>query len=446
MRNIYVRNICLCKKYTFTLQCKIYTKQKITIMFSSNFFRKQVGFNAHEDAIGNGGESTERINVSNEPIKNQEEMNSEKSNQSQQEVNNSETSVKKARIYNLIIVDESGSMGSLKEATQSGVNETINSIRKAQQEFAGTQDHFLTLVTFDTNNYCEPVRTLLNRKPIAEVEDFNNYNPSGCTPLYDAMGQSITELYNFIKDDDDASAVVTVLTDGYENASQEWTGAALKEFIEKLTLEGWSFSYMGSNHDVKGVSFNLSINNVIEFSHDVKGVGSSWDRESAAKHNYFRKMDREFRQGRRQSKEEWLKRKRQMASEYYENRVTPNHIYSLHEGEIFVFGSNPQGFHSGGAAKVAMERFGAVWGQGEGLQGRSYALPTTCPLEQMAEAVQRFAQFAEQHPELRFLVTQVGCGIAGHNVNDVAQLFRCCVRLENVALPAEFWKILGLTM
>ena len=415
-------------------------------MISANFFRKLIGFKASEEAIGNGGESTERINTSNESEKNQTEMNSENSNQNQQEINNSETSAKKARIYNLILVDESGSMSSLKEVTQSGVNETINSIRRAQQEFAGTQEHFLTLVTFDTNGYSEPVRTLYNRKPIAEVEDFNNYNPSGCTPLYDAMGQSITELYNFIKDDDDASAVVTVLTDGYENASREWTGAALKEFIEKLTQEGWSFSYMGSNHDVKGVSFNLSINNVIEFSHDVKGVGSSWDRESSAKLNYFRKMDREYRRGRRQSKEEWINRKRQMASEYYENRVTPEQIYDLHDGEIFVFGSNPQGFHSGGAASVAMGRFGAVWGQGEGLQGKSYAIPTTCPLDQVAEAVQRFAQFAELHPEMRFLVTRVGCGIAGHSVTDVAPLFKSCIQLENVSLPAEFWKILGLTM
>lgn len=415
-------------------------------MILSNFFKRLIGINASEEATDNSGENNERTNKSNEPSKNQTEMNSENTNQNQQEMNNSENSAKKARIYNLIIVDESGSMSSLKEATQSGVNETINSIRRAQQEFADTQEHFLTLVTFDTNNYSEPVRTLYNRKPIAEVEDFNNYNPSGCTPLYDAMGQSITELYNFIKDDDDANAVVTVLTDGYENASQEWTGAALKEFIEKLTQEGWSFSYMGSNHDVKGVSFNLSINNVIEFSHDIRGVRSSWDRESSAKRNYFRKMDMEMRQRSGKSREEWIRRKRQMASEYYENRVTPDQIYDLHEGEIFVFGSNPQGFHSGGAAGDAMARFGAVWGQGEGLQGKSYAIPTTCPIEQMAEAVQRFAQFADQHPEMRFLVTRVGCGIARHDINDVAPLFKCCINLENVSLPAEFWKILGLKM
>ncbi len=415
-------------------------------MISSNFFKKMLGLNACEEAIGNGGGNSESVNNSNEPIKDQQEMNNVNKIQNQQEMNNSETYAKKARIYNLIIVDESGSMSSLRDATLSGVNETINSISGAQNEFADTQEHFLTLVTFDSNGYSEPVRTLYNRRPIAEVEDFKNYNPSGCTPLYDAMGQSINELYNYIKDDEDASAVVTVLTDGYENSSQEWSGPALKALIEKLTQEGWSFSYMGSEHDVKQVSFNLSINNVIEFSHDVAGVGSTWDRESSAKRNFYRKMDREYRKGRRQSKEEWLKCKRQMASEYYENRVTPNQINDLQDGEIFVFGSNPQGFHSGGAAQVAMERFGAVWGQGEGLQGKSYAIPTTCPLEQMAEAVQRFAMFADQHPELRFLVTRVGCGIAGHSVTDVAQLFRCCVRLENVALPAEFWKILGLKM
>ena len=198
--------------------------------------------------------------------------------------------IKKARIYNLIIVDESGSMHGLEHATITGVNETINSIRGAQREFADTQDHFLTLVTFDSGARAS-IRTIIDCKPIAQVEDFKDYHPGGCTPLYDAMGQSITTLHKLIKDDDDASAVVTVLTDGYENASHEWTGAALKALIEQLTEEGWSFSYMGSDHDVKQVSFNLSINNVLEFSHDVQGTSSSWARESSAKHNYFTKRN-----------------------------------------------------------------------------------------------------------------------------------------------------------
>lgn len=349
----------------------------------------------------------------------------------------------KARIYNLIIVDESGSMSPLTTATITGVNETINTIREAQRQYADTQDHYLTLVTFDTGNR-EPVRTLLEREPIDNVQDFTDYHPCGCTPLYDAMGQSLTALHDHIKDDDDATAVVTVLTDGYENASVEWNSLSLKELIEKLKQEGWSFSYMGADHDVEKVAFSLSINNYIEFKHDAKGVNSTWARERSAKDDYFRKMNEEYSKGRRQSKEEWIKRKRTMAEEYYSERVTPNIISRLQDGEIFVFGSNPQGLHSGGAAKTARERFGAIMGQGEGLQGQSYAIPTTCPLDKMQEAVDRFIDFARQHRELRFLVTPVGCGIAGHNINDVAPMFSACIKLENVTLPADFWKVLGL--
>ncbi len=412
-------------------------------MISFDFFRKMLGAGevqlaANAQAISNH----ENNNTSDEPTNTSSTMNNSSNPQES-------TSPSKARIYNLIIVDESGSMSHLTQATLSGVNETINSIRGAQRQFAHTQEHYLTLVTFDSDcGNRQPVRTLINRLPIGQVKDFKNYAPNGCTPLYDAMGQSITALHNHIKDDDDATAVVTVLTDGYENASTEWSGPALKALIEKLTKdEGWSFSYMGSAHDVKQVSINLSINNVIEFSHNAEGAANTWARESSAKHNYYRKMDEEYRSGRRrQSKEEWLERKRAMASEYYENRVTPHPIDVLHEGEIFVFGSNLQGFHSGGAAQAAMQRFGAVWGQGEGLQGQSYAIPTTCTLERMRQAVTRFTVFARQHPELRFLVTRVGCGSARHSLSDVAPMFQECINLENVTLPADFWKVLGLNM
>lgn len=406
-------------------------------MITIDFFKKMLGVDTSNSAsIGpaQANNSSENINTSNEQLKTTEQM------------NNSSNNIKKARIYNLIIVDESGSMGHLTQVTIDGVNETINSIRGAQRQFKATQEHFLTLVTFDSNGSNRPVRTLINRAPIAQVNDFTNYSPYGSTPLYDAMGQSITALHNHIKDDEDATAVVTVLTDGYENSSTEWNGPALKALIEQLTRQGWSFSYMGSAHDVKQVSLNLSINNVIEFSHDAVGASSTWARENSAKQNYYRKMDEEYRNGRRQSKEEWLERKRQMAKEYYGQRVTPRHINDLREGEIFVFGSNHTGNHGGGAARVALNNFGAVNGQAEGLQGRSYAIPSTGSLEQMREAVQRFTEFASQHPELRFLVTRVGCGIAGKSVTDVASLFSHCINLENVSLPIDFWKILGLKM
>ena len=352
---------------------------------------------------------------------------------------------KKARINNLIIVDESGSMGHLREATLSGINETIGTIRRAQEEFKETQEHTLTLVTFDTGN-TPYVRTMIDNKPISEIKEFTDYMPCGGTPLYDAMGQSLTRLHDRIKDDPDAAAVVTVLTDGLENSSREWTAPALRSLIEKLKAEGWTFSYMGSAHDVKEVTDLLAIENVLEFSHDVRGTRNSWSRDSSSKRAYYRKMNEMYSGGAGFSDVDLMEQKRRFAREYYGPRVTPDNIRTLAPGEIFVFGSNIRGFHAGGAAAAAMDHFGAVWGQGEGLQGQSYAIPTMEGIESLKSAVERFTQFAAEHPELRFLVTRIGCGIAGYTPATIAPLFRDCINLENVTLPADFWQILGLRM
>lgn len=128
-----------------------------------------------------------------------------------------------------------------------------------------------------------------------------------------------------------------------------------------------------------------------------------------------------------------------MKNKEINERVSPQWINKLELGEIFVFGSNIDGLHGGGAAYVAMKQFGAIWGQGEGLQGQSYAIPTMEGYESMKKAVGRFIDFAKKHPELKFLVTAIGCGIAGYKVKEVAPLFKDSVGLENVYLPKEFW-------
>lgn len=125
-----------------------------------------------------------------------------------------------------------------------------------------------------------------------------------------------------------------------------------------------------------------------------------------------------------------------------ELRVSPRHITTLEPGEIFVFGSNAQGMHLGGAARTAHMKFGAVWGNGEGLQGQSYAIPTMEGEESTKRAVERFVQFAQEHPELKFLVTPVGCGIAGYTPEEIAPMFRAAATLKNVYLPGFFWKLL----
>ena len=353
----------------------------------------------------------------------------------------------KAHIYNLIIIDESGSMGHLVGSTVSGVNETINTIRQAQQEFADKQDHFLSIVTFDSpGRHNVPIRTLIDMKPIGEVEDFKDYHPCGCTPLYDAMGQSIMRLYQTIKDDADASAIVTVLTDGLENASREYRGHQLKELIEKLKEEGWTFSYMGSAHDVKSVTDLLSIDNVVDFSHDNTGAKNTWERERSARMGHFRKMNLDWEDMKGMSISMKKSHLATMAKDYYHNRVTPRNVETLHSNEVFVFGSDPEGRHNGGAARYAVEHFGAVIGQGKGLQGQSYAIPSTVPLRELAHHVCEFINYAEQHPEQRFIVTAIGCGTAGHDPAKVAQLFEDCIHLENVTLPLAFWKYLGISM
>lgn len=111
-------------------------------------------------------------------------------------------------------------------------------------------------------------------------------------------------------------------------------------------------------------------------------------------------------------------------------------IESLEPGQVFVFGSNAAGMHAGGAARIAVERFGAIWGQGEGLQGDSYAIPTMGTLNELFDAVQRFLAFAALAPGLTFLVTPIGTGIAGHSVDDVAPMFLDTP--ANVELPAAF--------
>jgi hypothetical protein len=126
----------------------------------------------------------------------------------------------------------------------------------------------------------------------------------------------------------------------------------------------------------------------------------------------------------------------------YNRKFTPNNITHLEENEIFVFGSNLAGLHGGGAARVAHKYFGAVWGQGVGLQGQTYAIPTMQGgVETISPYIDEFISFAKQHPELIFLVTRIGCGIAGFSDSDIAPLFASAIDVENIILPKSFVSI-----
>lgn len=175
--------------------------------------------------------------------------------------------------------------------------------------------------------------------------------------------------------------------------------------------------------------------------------------EYVAKNGVFKKDElKELKYNMKDFLEEWKKQKRVIEEEELKaieastnnpgTRITPDMITRLAPNEVFVFGSNEQGLHYGGAAKAALENFGAIMGQGVGLQGKSYAIPSMSGLGVMGEYVKQFCDFAKAHPEKRFLVTEIGCGIAGYSVDEVAPLFECCRDVENVSLPASFWDFL----
>lgn len=125
------------------------------------------------------------------------------------------------------------------------------------------------------------------------------------------------------------------------------------------------------------------------------------------------------------------------------DRVSPDDIESLDDNEVFVFGSNIFGFHDGGASERALLRFGAVYGQPEGMQGQSYAIPTDgVTYGNLVGHIREFIQYAGEHPETRFLVTRIGCGTAGYDATQMAPLFVQAASLKNVLLPADFWKYL----
>ena len=120
-------------------------------------------------------------------------------------------------------------------------------------------------------------------------------------------------------------------------------------------------------------------------------------------------------------------------------KTTPEYITELQPNEVFVFGSNLEGMHGGGAAYIAYRKFGAIMGQGVGLQGQSYGIPTMQGgVETIRPYVDEFIQFAKEHQELTFLVTRIGCGIAGFTDEEIAPLFEKAHGVENIVLPPNW--------
>ena len=183
-------------------------------------------------------------------------------------------------IINLMILDASGSMESIYNQALSGVNETIQTIRIGQKEHPEFEQS-LTLASFNSGkNY---LNVKYSATPIDEVKEITkeDYIACGCTALYDAMGEMISELKRKVTPED--RALVTVITDGYENASIHWNGPQIKSLVEELRHEGWTFTYIGANQDVEAVAGSMGIRNTLSFDTTDEGTKEMFQKDIIAR-------------------------------------------------------------------------------------------------------------------------------------------------------------------
>ena len=227
-----------------------------------------------------------------------------------------EKTIEKTKVYNVIIMDRSGSMWDIQKPAIQGFNEVLGGVKAAQTKYGETQEQLITLVLFDSSSIDE---VYWNADPSqAKHLTEKTYVPGASTPLYDAMGRTLTKLKKELKEDKNHSVIVTVITDGYENCSREYNLAAIKALVEHLKEEGWSFAYMGTDHDVHGVSVNLSITNVVQFEKTEEKTLESFRKERRARDRWYEK-ENAFKQACPDaSYEEKIRARKERASKFYQ--------------------------------------------------------------------------------------------------------------------------------
>ena len=195
--------------------------------------------------------------------------------------------MKSQKIYNLVILDASGSMTSIYPQALSGVNETLATIRMAQEEHPEMQQ-YVTLASFSAGEHF--LNRIYSALPIAEARNITreDYPLLGCTALYDAMGTCISELQQKVTHDD--RILVTIITDGYENASRTWNGKQIKSLVEELRQMGWTFTYIGADQDVEKVAGEIGVRNSLFFSANAEETDAMFARERKSRSRYYKRM------------------------------------------------------------------------------------------------------------------------------------------------------------
>ena len=186
------------------------------------------------------------------------------------------------QVHNLIIVDESGSMSIIHKQAFTGMNETLQTIRQMQEKYPD-QKQYVTLLTFDTGH----TKWHYDNTPAEKTQDlgWKDYNPGGGTPLYDAIGKGISKVNANVTEGD--HVLVTIITDGEENSSEEWTLKMVRNMIEKLKSQNWTFTLIGTdNLDVESMAHSFAIDEHLAFKEDEDGTHSMFEKERRSREHF----------------------------------------------------------------------------------------------------------------------------------------------------------------
>ena len=194
------------------------------------------------------------------------------------------------QVHNLIILDESGSMYSIQSIIMSGFNELVQTIQGISREFP-EQEHFISFFTF--NSLGTKILHFADKADKLQAINNETYKPDASTPLFDAMGLALTKMEDHLKGKTDYNVLVTILTDGEENASREYSGNDIKNLVERLKENKWTFTYMGTDHDVEKIASSLAINNTLAFAKTSEGISAMFAEDRMARRNFSKILSKD---------------------------------------------------------------------------------------------------------------------------------------------------------
>lgn len=186
----------------------------------------------------------------------------------------------KTTVFNLIILDESGSMECVRNETIDGCNKVMATIREMEQAHSDTQRNLVSIYAFQSDNANRKSRYLCKNVPVARARDITarDYQPWGATPLLDAVGSTLVDLEAVASTHQDAHGIVTIITDGMENSSSHYTYPMVATIVNRLRELGWTVNLIGANIDVNNVGDSLGVSSRMAFTQSSEGTGKMFDK------------------------------------------------------------------------------------------------------------------------------------------------------------------------